>query len=231
MKKLSVKLTPTETVLGWIYMGLQLFVVPSILVIANLILGNPLDETALNIIYFVLNFLCVTLIFRKYLVACGKIALRNKGHTLLSALFGYLIHWGLSIAVSLFILFVYPDFSNVNDANIQTMVDSNLVLTAIATILLVPITEEVLYRGLIFQGLHGKSRFLAYAVSALAFCLPHVLGYIGQYSPLHLLLCFIQYLPAGLGLAWAYERADSIWAPIILHTVVNLIGVGAMIVR
>ena len=104
MKKLSVKLTPTETVLGWIYMGLQLFAIPTILVVLNIIWGNPLDETGLNIIYFVLNFLCVILIFRKYLIACGKIALTNKGHTFLSALFGYLIHWGLSIVVSMFIL-------------------------------------------------------------------------------------------------------------------------------
>ena len=50
MKKLSVKLTPTETVLGWIYMGLQLFAIPTILVVLNIIWGNPLDETGLNII-------------------------------------------------------------------------------------------------------------------------------------------------------------------------------------
>ena len=231
MKKLTVKLTATEAVFGWVYLGLQLFVIPTVIVVANLIMGSPLDETGLNIIYFVFNFLCVALIFRKYLIACGKIALANKGHTLVSAVFGYLIHWGLSIVVTVVILLIYPEFNNVNDANIQSMVDDNFILTAIGTILLVPITEEVLYRGLIFQGLHGKSRFWAYAVSAIAFCMPHVLGYIGAYSPLHLLLCFIQYLPAGLALAWAYERADSIWAPILLHTFVNLAGVGAMIAR
>ena len=231
MKKLSVKLTPTETLLGWIYMGLQLFAIPTLLVVANQFTGTPLDETGLNIVYFVLNFLCVCLIFSKYLLACGKISLAAKRKTILSSVFGYLIHWGLGIVVSIVILSVYPEFNNVNDANIQSMVDSNFALTAIATILLVPITEEVLYRGLIFQGLHSKNRILAYAVSSLAFCLPHVLGYIGLYSPLHLLLCFIQYLPAGLALAWSYERADSIWAPILLHMFINLLGVGAMIVR
>lgn len=231
MKKLSVKTTQAELILGLVYLVLQLLFIPSILVIVNLILGGPLDETELNFIYFALNFLCVTVIFHKYLIACGKISLAAPGKTVVSAVFGYLIYWGLSFFVSLLILWVYPEFNNVNDTNIEAMVDNNFALMSIGTILLVPVTEEALYRGVIFQGLHHKSRFWAYAVSALVFCLPHVIGYIGAYSPLHLLLCFIQYLPAGLALAWSYERADSIWAPILLHTFVNLTGVGAMIAR
>lgn len=231
MKHLSIKTTVTENIWGWIYMVLQLFFIPSVLFVVNLVLGNRFDEAGLNFLYFALNFLCVTIIFRKYLIACGKHTLATLGKTVLSAVFGYLIYWGLTLLTSMAIVWIYPDFSNVNDANIQTMVDSNFAITAIGTILLVPVTEEVLFRGLIFQGLHHKNRILAYAVSALAFCVPHVIGYIGAYSPLLLVLCFIQYLPAGLALAWTYERADSIWAPVLLHTFVNLTGIGAMIVR
>lgn len=224
-------MTHGETVWGWIYMILQLLFIPTGLVLINIFLPKPLNDAELNFLFFCVNFLCVTVISHKYLIACGRISLAAPGKCVVAAVFGYLIYWGLSFAVSMCILLVYPEFNNVNDAAIQTMVDSNFALTAIGTILLVPVTEEVLFRGLIFQGLHGKSRFWAYAVSALAFCLPHVLGYIGLYSPLHLLLCFLQYLPAGLALAWAYERADSIWAPVLLHTFVNLTGVGAMIAR
>jgi membrane protease YdiL (CAAX protease family) len=231
MKNLSVKMTRTEFTLGWIYMAVQLLFLPTVLVLLNLYLKSPLDEAELNFLFFCLNFLCVTVIFHKYLLACGKISLSEPGKCLLSAIFGYVIYWVLSLGVSMVILWVYPEFMNVNDAAIETMVDSNFALTAIGTILLVPVTEEVLFRGLIFQGLHHKNRFLAYAVSSIAFCLPHVLGYIGLYSPLHLLLCFLQYLPAGIALAWAYERSDSIWAPVIMHTFVNLTGVSAMIAR
>ena len=43
-----------------------------------------------------------------------------------------------------------------------------------------------------------------------------------------LLLCFVQYLPAGLCLGWAYARADSIFAPTLMHMIINLIGMLAM---
>ena len=126
------------------------------------------------------------------------------------------------------ILVIYPEFSNVNDDTISVMVQQNFPLMVIGTVVLVPITEELLFRGLIFRGIYNRSRFWAYAISAVAFSLPHVVGYIGMFDPLLLLLCFVQYLPAGLCLSWAYARADSIFAPVLMHMVINLIGMFAM---
>jgi len=90
------------------------------------------------------------------------------------------------------------------------------------------VTEEVLFRGLLFRALHSHSRILAYAVSVVFFALMHVVSYIGLYDWGLLALCFLQYLPACITLAWAYEQADSIWAPIIMHTLVNLISMFAL---
>ena len=45
---------------------------------------------------------------------------------------------------------------------------------------------------------------------------------------LELFLSFLQYVPAGLCLAWSYEKADSIWAPILIHIAVNQMGNLAM---
>ena len=56
----------------------------------------------------------------------------------------------------------------------------------------------------------------------------HVMGYIGQFDWLTLVLCFLQYIPAGLWLAWAYEKSDSIFAPMLIHTAINAIGIYAM---
>jgi membrane protease YdiL (CAAX protease family) len=38
----------------------------------------------------------------------------------------------------------------------------------------------------------------------------------------------VQYLPAGLALAWAYEKADTIWAPILMHMTINQISITFM---
>ena len=91
-------------------------------------------------------------------------------------------------------------------------------------------TKMVEYAGimlvdvvLIFRNLYGKSHWAAYLVSMLAFALIHILGYAGQYTPLEIFLAVLQYLPAGLCLAWSYTKADTIFAPIAIHATVNFI--------
>jgi len=81
---------------------------------------------------------------------------------------------------------------------------------------------------LIFRELYGKSRWAAYLVSIAAFAAVHIIGYLRVYSPMELLLSFLQYLPAGLCLAWSYAKSDTIFAPILIHTAVNAIGISAM---
>lgn len=228
MKKLSVPMGKWELILGWVYFALQLTVIPFALVLANASLNNPLSESELNFTFFCINFGCVLFIFWRFLIANGRIALRSPGKMFTGALIGFVIYWFLTIIVSNVILFINPQFFNVNDASIGSLVEENATLISFATILLVPITEELLYRGLIFRGLYNYSRFAAYLVSTLAFAAIHVVGYIGLYEPSHLLLCLLQYMPAGLSLGWAYARADSIWAPILIHITVNQIGIYSM---
>ena len=48
------------------------------------------------------------------------------------------------------------------------------------------------------------------------------MNYVGVYSPLRLLLAFLQYLPAGLCLSWCYTKSGSIYGPIVMHSLINL---------
>lgn len=228
MRKLSVTMTRTEKILGWIYLPLQLLVIPSVIFLVNLLIGNPLSDAESNFIFFCVNFICITLIFRRFLIQSAKVAIRTPFRCLQGAFLGFILYWVLSIVIGYVIMALYPDFYNVNDSSIGSMVQENSTLMAFGTVLLVPITEEVLYRGLIFRGLYNHSRFAAYAVSTAVFAALHVVGYIGMFEPLHLLLCFVQYLPAGLCLGWAYARADSIWAPILIHITINQLGIISM---
>ena len=228
MKKLSVKFTKLELILGWIYMVLQLLALPLLFNIVNILLGEPLNMAELNFCFFCVNFLCATIIFRKYLLGNLKTFFQRFWRSILAVVVGFVAYWAISILVSMIIVTVYPDFSNVNDDTISVMVGQNFALMTIGTVVLVPITEELLFRGLIFRGIYNRSRFWAYVISAVAFSLPHVAGYLGMYDPLLLLLCFVQYLPAGLCLGWAYARADSIFAPTLMHMIINLIGMLAM---
>ena len=227
-KNLSVTLTRTESILGLIYLVFQIFVLPFVIELVTMLLGFPLSESELNFLFFAINFLCVTVIFRRYLIACGKISLSKPFACLRAALFGMLAYWVMSYALAFAIIFLYPDFYNVNDSSIAAMAQENFPLISLGTVILVPITEEILYRGLIFSQIYNKNRFLAYLVSTLAFSALHVIGYIGKFEPMHLLICLLQYVPASLCLAWAYRKADSIWAPILMHMTINQIAMLAM---
>ena len=228
MKKLSVTMTHREKLWGWIYYPIQLLLLPFLISFANAMAGNPLNEAKLNFVYFLVNFLVIWVIFFHFLKDNGKNALHQPLDCLRFAAVGLIINWGLSYAVQLLIAAVSPDFFNVNDASINDMAKENFNLMAVGTVLLVPVAEEALYRGLIFGQLYNRSRFAAYAVSILVFAAIHVIGYIGMYQPLQLVLCLLQYLPAGIALGWAYAKSDTIWAPILIHIFNNWLAVSAM---
>lgn len=225
MKKLTVSLSRKESILGWIFFAFQLTGLQILMVFVNGLLPNPLSSAELNFAFFCINFLCTVLIMHKFLLRSAKVALSSLFRCLRFAFFGFLMYWGSSIVFGVLISLFYPQFFNVNDNSIGQLTQDNYTLMAVGTVLLVPVAEELLYRGLIFSKLYNRSRAAAYIVSTVAFSALHVLGYIGQYEPMHLLLCFIQYVPAAIALCWSYAKADTIWAPILIHITINQIAI------
>lgn len=228
MKKLSISMSHKEMVAGISYMVIQLLVLPSLLLWINQLWDFPLTSTQLNFAFFVIDFLAITVIFHRFLINSAKQALEKPLLCIRFAFFGLLLYWLTSYIVGLLIISIFPGYSNVNDQSIMDLTQQNYLLMAIGTVLLVPITEETLYRGIIFRGLYNRNPILGFAISTLAFSALHVIGYIGQYPPIHLVMCLIQYVPAGLCLAWAYYKADSIWAPILMHMTINQLGILSM---
>ena len=50
------------------------------------------------------------------------------------------------------------------------------------------------------------------------------MGYVGSFGAVQLLLCFAQYLPAGLVLAAAMEKTDSIVTAMCIHAIINAVS-------
>ncbi len=228
MKRISVVLPKRLLTFGLVYIALQLFVLPLVLTWGNWLLGSPLSIASLNFIFFALNFLVITVVYRDFLGKNFKVLVRNPWQVLRFAGAGLMLYWIASFAVGYGIMKVCPDFFNANDMSISQMTKENYTLMSFGTIILVPVVEETLYRGVVFGGIYDKSPVLAYVVSTAIFSVIHILAYVSTYTPLQLLLSFIQYLPAGICLAWSYEKADSIWAPILIHIAVNQVGTYSM---
>lgn len=217
-------MTRTEVILGLCYLLFEIFALGFVLALIFDLLRKPVSDVIQNFIFFACNFLFTTLFFHRYLIENGKLALESPAQCLRAALIGFMAYWAMSYVLSFIIIWFFPNFYNVNDESISTLFVDNYPLMAIGSVILAPVAEELLHRGLIFGQLYNKNRFLAYLISTVAFSALHIVNYIGLYSPLHLFICFLQYVPASLCLGWAYAKADSIWAPIMIHIAINQIA-------
>ena len=227
-KSLYISMRRAEKILGWLYMAFSVLLLPSVLLWFNGKLSDPMNEGTLNFVFYLTNFLFILCIFHRFLRDSLVAAWRDIWNFIQAVVLGYVAYWAASKAMDLIMSYLLPGFSNVNDASIAAMAKANYTLILIGVVFLVPLAEEVLYRGLIFRNLWQSSKVAAYLVSMAAFAAIHVLGYIGSEDITRLVLCFIQYLPAGLCLAWTYTKADSIFAPIVMHTVINAVAIAAL---
>jgi len=222
---LSLTPSPRELIPAAGYLAAEILLIPTLALWINTLLPTPLTAAELNCAIFVLGFLVVTWIFRRFL---GQSIARLHAGVFPHALIGLILYFCSNAAVATLILGVDPEFLNVNDSNIAAMAGENFPMMALCTVFLVPVKEELLFRGLLFGPLYRKSPTAAYCLSVVAFSAIHLMVYVGHYPPLTLFLCFLQYIPAGVLLARAWTRTDNILTPILMHIVINALGMMAM---
>ncbi len=224
-KRLSVRLTDREQIWAIIYLLFSFFLLPELLAWMNTYLPAPLGKLWLNFLYFTINFLCILWIFGGFFKRSLIYAGQNMVDFLIAIAAGSALYWLCSWGYSWVLGRFFPDFANLNDGSISQMVHENFTIMFLGTAIFVPVTEEALHRGLIFGSLYPKSHAAAYILSTIIFAAVHIMGYVGVYSAPNLILAFIQYVPAGLTLAWAYRKSGSIFAPMLMHAVINALGV------
>lgn len=231
MSKPSIPTPPPrhdETLVGWFCYAFQMLVLPSLLTSLNGLLKTPFSMAEVNFTYFLLNALLSLWVYHRFLSANWKPV---KNHPILfsqAVILGLVAYWVSFAAVNLVLHRLDPTFVNQNDASISAMKKGSFYLMLLGTGFLAPIAEECFYRGLLFRSLWKVSPVGAYLVSATAFSAVHLLGFLGAYSPLHLVLAFLQYLPAGVWLGWCYTKSGTIFGPLAMHTLINLYSLNVL---
>ena len=206
----------------------MLIFLPLLLKVFNSLTGNTLSAGKLNFLYYFINFAAILPIFRRFLLQSLKDALKVPFPTIWLALLGYLGNTALSEILTVLLLVLFPRFANINDLNIALMLQEDFSLIAFGIVVLVPVVEETLFRGMIFRNLYDRSRVGAYLMSMCAFAAIHVVGYVGSVEPVYIVLSFLQYLPAGYCLCFAYRRSGTIISPILMHMIVNAVAAFSM---
>lgn len=185
------------------------------------------------------NFLAAILIFRKFLVNSWGIPHTTLGQILGKACLGAFLAWLANLLTNDLLYFYLPKwfyyddfgphFYNVLKQDILTaQLGENSLLTTAATVLFVPIWEELFHRGLVFGTLARKNLALAYGVSVTLYALLPLVPLFGSMPGEYLILSFLQYIPMGVMFAWIYTRTESIFTPIGAHILLNGLSVFAM---
>lgn len=220
---MTLSLTKSEKILGGIYLLLEMLVAPVAVTVLCAALGIT-STAAVNLICFFLNAALALVCFRGLLRRSLENCAGRWGRTVLTALKGFGLYWLLSALSLVLIRAIEPDFANMNDASVNTMIDEFPVLMPLAVVFAAPLAEECLFRGWIFTGLAERNLPLAYAVTALCFSAVHVTGYIGSYDARTLALCLLQYVGPAIALCRTCEKSDSLCAPLLLHSFINTIA-------
>ena len=212
--------------LGLIYIPLHLFLIGSIAYLILQALGRTVSMIELNLIALLIGTVYLMLIMRRFLQASFTRFLAFGTRNFRVFTIGYGLRIALGIPITIAIMSLAPAGSpNPNQEAVSGMMDTYFLPSLFLVVVLAPIVEEILFRGVIFGPLHRRNRVLAYTVSTLVFAFIHVAAFLLLEFHSHLFLTMLLYIPMGISLCWAYEKSGNIWTPILLHGVMNLIAV------
>jgi hypothetical protein len=100
----------------------------------------------------------------------------------------------------------------------------------VSVALVAPVTEELMFRGLLPRVLdRWMGRGLSYVVAALVFALFHLLGVTGENFLQSMLLLVPQLFVVGLILGWQAMRRRRLGVAIFIHSGFNLVAVLALL--
>lgn len=224
-KLLYASMNRNEKILGVIWLVIQLFL-SYLMGLLNGLLTTPLSSGTLNFVTYVVNFLFIVCIFNHFLRDSLVSAWRGLWALAQAVILGFVFYWACDWLIDWVFSYLFSGYHSLVDASIAALSASNHYLMIIGVVILAPVIEETLYRGLVYRNIWRKNKVAAYIVSMLVFAAVHILAYIGTQDITTLVLCFVRYLPAGLCLAWTYSKADNVFAPIIVHAIINAISIG-----
>lgn len=216
------QLTRPEAVRGWIFFACYVGVFPLLMGVIQRRIGGEIPVAEANVVYYLLSAVLVFLVFWTFLRQSWRFLL----DWLPENLFAFVT--GLAAAGVLHFLVMrlpYP-VENPNRYSYPEQFALSPAATVVILAVLMPLVEEILFRGLLFGSVRRSSRPLAWVLSAGSYAFYCVWQFIFTWDGVDLryLLLSVQYLPMSLACTWAYDNGGSVWTPAALHAAVNLFG-------
>ena len=111
-----------------------------------------------------------------------------------------------------------------NQLLFESYLNKDLIFMFIQSVILAPVLEELLFRGLIFRSLRSINRNLAFFASAFLFGFLHIYSALFT-GDLTQLVYLLSYGGMGFVFTYAYEKRKTICVPMLIHMINNLVAV------
>ncbi len=224
----QVNMRRSEIIGGAIWLVIYGFFMGEIVGLGLDLLGIPYTTAQLNAVFFLCNFVITALVFWRFLTKNLMLVPGNLLRTLKAMLLGFCIYWLLQVGLQLVGQLMPGSVEVPNDDTIASIAGEDYRIMWAGAVLLAPVVEETLVRGLVFGNVRRLNRVAAYAAAAAVFAAMHVLSYLGQMDALTLGYNILVYGLPSIALCACYEYAGNIWAPVLLHMVINAVGMSAL---
>lgn len=215
------QLTQAEFGRGWAFFALYVLVFPRLMGLIQRTLGEnwELLPAQAGLVYYLLVLTLVLLVFWSFLKNSFYILMDYLPENLFALATG-LIGAGVGhLLVTLVPLPVADPFNSLYGEQFAYFPQATFLILVVLT----PIVEEVLFRGLMFGSLRKYSRPLAYAVTILVFAFFQAQQY--AFTPgavdLRYLLLMLRYLPMSAALTWCYDNGGSVFSAVALHMLLS----------
>lgn len=213
------QLTRAELGRGWVFFALYVFLFPWLMGWVQRSYPGEFPVAEANVVYYLIIAALAFLVLWSYLKLSFRLLLDWLPENLFFFVTGLAGGEVLNVLVNLIPLPVQnPSLMSYREQYFFAPAATILIL-----VVLMPLVEEVFFRGLLFTTARSYSRVLGYALSVAVYAFYCAVPFVYAYGMLDLryLLLMVQYIPMALALTWCYDRGGSIWSAVALHMVFN----------
>ena len=213
------QITRAEFYRGWVFFALYVFLFPWLMGWVQRSYQGEFPVAEANVVYYLIIASLTFLVFWSFLRTGFRLLLDWLPENLFAFVTGLVGAEVLSFLVDLIPLPV----QNPNLISYPEQYYFAPTATVFILVVLMPLVEEPLFRGLLFGSVRNYSRPLGYVLSVILYSFYCAVQFVYAFGTLDLryLLLMIQYAPMALALAWCYDRGGSIWSAVALHMAIN----------
>lgn len=212
-------LTTAELIRAAVLCVVYFFIFPLAMGWVQTAAGAELPVAEASVVYYLIAVLLVFLLFWGFLHR-DFLRLLDRLPENLTAFAAALVGW---VVLDFLVRLIPLPVTDPNEMTYRLEYLLSPTATVVIVVVLMPVVEEMLFRGFFYGGTRRYSRALAWVLSVVPFALYSVWQFAFSYGMVDLryLLLAVRYLPAGLALTWCYDRGGSVWAAMFLHMAVN----------